>query len=1186
MSHFEPNSNEGQITPYRKILPVFYEAFKKVDFNMIFGYVKHDGDSFFTDNELEYIDKSAFDKAFNSFKYDTESLSSDYEFESLNEKDKRSRIYRLMWVLQTKTDKFINRFLDAIFSDYVWIVKKIKGVYENHNEDTKIFLNTLHDMQRNNELHSDYNVHRTDAYLTLCDYLRLLKNEGGDSVVLHGELRSGKKWLAIDVCCDYLVMKKMNFKIYWIDCLNCARPHGDYNALKSLMIQLNPDYVFQDHTEKITTLKLDIEHLLQSEEFNKCLLVLANVQNVKAANVFSFGCKRLIITRHRKVHDSEKFKYKMSLDCHQGLDLCEFYLLLDKYIEWDWRESKLSQANDIYHSISGDPYTLTIIAQQILNEENSNWTEWKKSLHKIPILDEQLIEDINNTLQMLSPGHRQLFATLSIFPHFVKIPAQLLAVLWAMELNEAKKILCEFQKTSLLQIEIPDHDHESMICSLKYFYSPYISNCPTMKSQIDVQQLHRGVVDYYKIGKHLEYRKEVDLYFGPPFDDYFFRSIGYHLHGAKYMHLFPKLYKDLVFLGHKMRRLGLDNTISDLNIYKSDILDDSPETLLDDLVLLLTNIEEELLNEPICYLLQYASQSDKDSIRELALQQIARFPQHEWCESREIIITDKRTRRYAVNLLEKLNPVERKLYATLSIFPYFAKIPNELLSVLWKVEPIRACNVKSKFLATGLIALLEDETKICLQYVLSSYIKNELNKRYYIDAQQLHRDVLDFYTRNHWLAEDYYYRWIGYHMLGAKLFHRFPNTYMDLHFLEKKMRNVGLANTILDLNHYELHLSIDGGPRNLLNHVILFLTKVEKVLLQDAYGSLIDYALKSEEDGIRDLAQQKMDCVQRCLEVSILTEACQIIRFLDSDTCIAYRRDNQLFFLYDINLRKHLQPIVLMSHPPEDELIDIKIFNANQHLLTMDSKGQLMFWKFSKELRHILHDRRNKTIIHFKQFIVECKLLQNISNLLSQPVAAFRLEGDHKLLVALDNGDIVELDWKSEDLLEIESYMTCQTEIQHIKCVSSIQHSHWMVLNSNDKDTIDIEFINKHNKRKESINLKWPQNLSKFIYHEANGNDILLVFEKSIVRLKVKCKPFLVRAAVTLFETSDFNITCAKSSLRHKYLVVGSDRGLYLFDLDKRCEPMRSLIDENINSIDIYDTNDKDYACKVICCTE
>uniref|UniRef100_A0A1I8PLU4 Uncharacterized protein n=1 Tax=Stomoxys calcitrans TaxID=35570 RepID=A0A1I8PLU4_STOCA len=978
-------------------------------------------------------------------------------------------------------------------------------------------------------------------------------------------------------------MKKMNFKIYWIDCLNCARPHGDYNALKSLMIQLNPDYVFQDHTEKITTLKLDIEHLLQSEEFNKCLLVLANVQNVKAANVFSFGCKRLIITRHRKVHDSEKFKYKMSLDCHQGLDLCEFYLLLDKYIEWDWRESKLSQANDIYHSISGDPYTLTIIAQQILNEENSNWTEWKKSLHKIPILDEQLIEDINNTLQMLSPGHRQLFATLSIFPHFVKIPAQLLAVLWAMELNEAKKILCEFQKTSLLQIEIPDHDHESMICSLKYFYSPYISNCPTMKSQIDVQQLHRGVVDYYKIGKHLEYRKEVDLYFGPPFDEYFFRCIGYHLHGAKYKHLFPKLYKDFIFLAHKVRRLGLHNTISDLNNYKTEVLDGSPDILLDDLVLVLTNIEQELLSAPICYLLQYASESDKHSIQELALQQIATFPQHKWCESNEKMVPDKKTRRYVRNLLRKLNADERKLYATLSIFPYFARIPNELLSVLWKVEPIRASNVKSKFLATGLIPLLEDGTKICLQYVLSSYIKNELNKQYYIDAQQLHRDVLDFYTRYHWLAEDYYYRWIGYHMLGAKFFHRFPNTYMDLHFLEKKMRNVGLANTILDLNHYELHISIDGSPRNLLNNVVLFLTKVEKELLQDPYGTLIDYALKSKEDQIRDLAQLKMNCVQRYLEFSKVTESYQIIRFLESDICIAYQRCNHLFFLYDTTLRKPLKMVLFLSQPPTNDLIDIQIFNANQHLLTMDTRGQLLCWEFSHELRLILLERRRGKAVHHEEKMLKCMLLQNISILLSHPVVAFHLEVDHKLLVALANGNVVEMDWEFEDF---PARVTCQTESRHIKCVSTIQNSHWMVLNSNDKDTIDIEFINKHNKRKESINLKWPQNLSKFIYHEANGNDILLVFEKSIVRLKVKCKPFLVRAAVTLFETSDFNITCAKSSLRHKYLVVGSDRGLYLFDLDKRCEPMRSLIDENINSIDIYDTNDKDYACKVICCTE
>lgn len=177
----------------------------------------------------------------------------------------------------------------------------------------------------------------------------------------------------------------MNFKIIWIDCSKCTNQLEDYNCLKIIMTHLNPTYQFDTDGYSYANfyrLREIIKQELKSKENNKCLLVLANVQNTKCLDAFNLECKRLIITRNRKVSDSLSQRLNKHLVLNKGLTLKEFYLLLDKYKHnnYDWRNDSITLANDIYHMSLGEPCSLNIIAKHI-SKKKSNWNECMENIN-------------------------------------------------------------------------------------------------------------------------------------------------------------------------------------------------------------------------------------------------------------------------------------------------------------------------------------------------------------------------------------------------------------------------------------------------------------------------------------------------------------------------------------------------------------------------------------------------------------------------------------------------------------------------------------------------------------------------------------------------------------------------------------------------------------------------------------
>ncbi|KAI8116012.1 Apoptotic protease-activating factor 1 [Lucilia cuprina] len=603
MSFHSRSSSEVENISFSDIILVFFKDFRDFDFNDVINEVR----PVFTPTQFDCIAKQKGD----------------------------AQIFQLIWVLNNMPDVKILKFFDIIYNDYKWIVDKIKAEVNDPSENTSVFLKHLKALQSEFIKHTKYNVHRTRKFLELRSKLRSLNPKIGPcSVVLLGGLGSGKKWLSLDVCSDYSVMKSMNFKIYWIDCYNCTSQLEDYKALKVLMIKINPQHQFDDtySTENFLRLKEQIKLQMKTKDGrNDCLLVLANVQNIKCQEAFNLGCKRLIITRNKKVSDSLPPKLNEHIKLDQGFTLMEFYLLLDKYLQYDWRKDSIGMANDIYHLSHGDPYLLSIIARNI-GEKKSNWNEWTNNINKLQIPDAKFQRDIEKSLEIMNQRELELYATFAVFPYCAQIPVALLAHLWNKKPYEAEDIVNKFDANSFVQKQILE-DNDTIVCTVtQVVYSSYIKNCNKMQQLINIQELHRKIIEYYKVEECLRERKDVDLDFNTH-DGYVLRWIGYHLFGGNYKRLLSKLYKDFGFLGQKMRAVGLNNTIADLRNYDSEISLGERKYSFKKMKAFLAKMEEKIMHFPDCCLLQYALLSD-DFICENALQQIEQFPRRLWFSER------------------------------------------------------------------------------------------------------------------------------------------------------------------------------------------------------------------------------------------------------------------------------------------------------------------------------------------------------------------------------------------------------------------------------------------------------------------------------------------------------------------------------------------------------------------------
>lgn len=124
-------------------------------------------------------------------------------------------------------------------------------------------------------------------------------------LVVHGSLAFGKRWVAMDACCNYRVMNEMCGQIFWINCSKCKTPEAIFQSLEALAtIAMADDYTItnnKDINNKIVQLTQELRRSFQKNHLFNSLIVLIDVQTYDTIKAFDLNCKTMVTTGNKWV---------------------------------------------------------------------------------------------------------------------------------------------------------------------------------------------------------------------------------------------------------------------------------------------------------------------------------------------------------------------------------------------------------------------------------------------------------------------------------------------------------------------------------------------------------------------------------------------------------------------------------------------------------------------------------------------------------------------------------------------------------------------------------------------------------------------------------------------------------------------------------------------------------------------
>lgn len=491
------------------------------------------------------------------------------------------------------------------------------------------------------------------------------------------------------------------------------------------------------------------------------------------------------------------------------------------------------------------------------------------------------------------------------------------------------------------------------------------------------------------------------------------------------------------------------------------------------------------------------------------------------------------------------------------------------------------------------------------------------------------------------LNDKYFYFYIAHHLIMAGQSELMPKLYSDIGFLEQKLRATGLANTIGDLNAYRNKIICnDKNIERFMDELLRFLPNVEEMLKKSDDTSLLQYAISSDgllqrigqshrsEDQNADVLQREAlrqaeqfrhriffidnDHVYHHRQIMKLKKAPVALRFVKSNIAIIANIDHTIW-LNDLSLNYSIEPTQFVGH--EARICELHLLLAH-HFLTLDTDGVCKLWTYQlTQIQQRRHSRsrvpsctedprrsirQSRTESFIPKYTKKC--LKSMENSKTQKhkltcllIVGATIKAQHFTLYGgTESGQILRTIWNTASgQFDDFSVVISIEDIKPIKSIVNIDNSNLLVMSRDGQLSVFMVKTASFHKFPIGMNENSSNIIAvhMFLIGPKSGKSrVLVVFNKGVrmVTLPASISPPIKSNDIGTEQmyTTDDNITCCVLSTDSKYLVLGTSRGIVVYDVEKRLVTLRSSVTDVVTCLDIHGLNSAKYKYRLMCATQ
>lgn len=401
---------------------------------------------------------------------------------------------------------------------------------------------------------------------------QLTRMKPGSWVVLHGMAGSGKSVLAAEALRDYSLLEdRFPGGVHWVP-VGKQDKAGLLMKLQNVLARLDPG---------VPRPPLNLEEardrlrLLLLHQYPKCLLILDDVWDPWVLKAFDVQCRVLVTSRDSSVASTVSGKtflvpMESSLTHEEGIEV------LSRYVNLEAKDLP-EHAHDIVRECKGSPLVVSLVGA-LLRDFPNRWEYYVRQLRrkqfkrirKSSSYDyEALDEAMSISVDMLSEDLKSFYKDLSVIKKDMKVPTQVLSLLWDMETEEVEEMLQEFVNKSLL---FCDRNGKTFMYYLHDLQLDFL----TEQNRHQLRALHAKVVHQYQ--KH--YSNNLSSSFQED-NMYWYNYLAYHMASADMQQELRSLLFSLDWIDSKTQALGPAHLIHEFVEYK-DLLDNQGSMVRED----------------------------------------------------------------------------------------------------------------------------------------------------------------------------------------------------------------------------------------------------------------------------------------------------------------------------------------------------------------------------------------------------------------------------------------------------------------------------------------------------------------------------------------------------------------------------------------------------------------------------